>query len=377
MSKIKNIWIKEKRTNVWLILMVTLLVVIGCVFVYSASSYSAKLNYDNKYYFLTKQIIGALLGFIAMFFTGRIDYKFYGKHRTIILIVSLVLLSLVFIPGLGVANYGARRWIRMPGFTIQPSEIAKFGFVVFCAGYLAKNKDIIKSFCGILPILLVGAVVCLLIMLEPNMSITICVGLTMFLMLFIGGAKVKHFLILSVPVIALGILLIVIEPYRMERLVAFINPWKNPQGEGYQLIQSLYSLSNGGLFGVGLFNSRQKYLFLPFSESDFIFSIIGEETGFFGCVLIILMFTIIVFQGIKIARNAKDRFGVYLAGGITLVIATQVLINIAVVTGSIPPTGVPLPFISAGSTSLVVFMSAIGILLNIYKQAYALNSAQK
>lgn len=377
MSKIKNIWIKEKRTNVWLILMVTLLVVIGCVFVYSASSYSAKLNYDNKYYFLTKQIIGALLGFIAMFFTGRIDYKFYGKHRTIILIVSLVLLSLVFIPGLGVANYGARRWIRMPGFTIQPSEIAKFGFVVFCAGYLAKNKDIIKSFCGILPILLVGAVVCLLIMLEPNMSITICVGLTMFLMLFIGGAKVKHFLILSVPVIALGILLIVIEPYRMERLVAFINPWKNPQGEGYQLIQSLYSLSNGGLFGVGLFNSRQKYLFLPFSESDFIFSIIGEETGFFGCVLIILMFTVIVFQGIKIARNAKDRFGAYLAGGITLVIATQVLINIAVVTGSIPPTGVPLPFISAGSTSLVVFMSAIGILLNIYKQAYALNSAQK
>lgn len=377
MSKIKNIWIKEKRTNVWLILMVTLLVVIGCVFVYSASSYSAKLNYDNKYYFLNKQIIGAILGFIAMFFTSRIDYKFYGKHRTIILIVSLVLLSLVFVPGLGVANYGARRWIRMPGFTIQPSEIAKFGFVVFCAGYLAKNKDIIKSFRGILPILLVGAVVCLLIMLEPNMSITICVGLTMFLMLFIGGAKVKHFLILSVPVIALGILLIVIEPYRMERLVAFINPWKNPQGEGYQLIQSLYSLSNGGLFGVGIFNSRQKYLFLPFSESDFIFSIIGEETGFFGCVLIILMFTIIVFQGIKIARNAKDRFGVYLAGGITLVIATQVLINIAVVTGSIPPTGVPLPFISAGSTSLVVFMGAIGILLNIYKQAYALSSVQK
>lgn len=377
MSKIKNIWIKEKRTNVWLILMVTLFVVIGCVFVYSASSYSAKLNYDNKYYFLTKQIIGAVLGFVAMFFTSRIDYNFYGKHRTFILIISLVLLSLVFIPGLGVANYGARRWIRMPGFTIQPSEIAKFGFVVFCAGYLAKNKDIIKSFRGILPILLVGAVVCLLIMLEPNMSITICVGLTMFLMLFIGGAKVKHFFILSVPVIALGILLIVIEPYRMERLVAFINPWKNPQGEGYQLIQSLYSLSNGGLFGVGLFNSRQKYLFLPFSESDFIFSIIGEETGFFGCVLIILMFTIIVFQGIKIARNAKDRFGAYLAGGITLVIATQVLINIAVVTGSIPPTGVPLPFISAGSTSLVVFMSAIGILLNIYKQAYALNSAQK
>lgn len=345
-----------------------ILVAVGFVFVFSASSYSAEINYGNKYYFLIKQIIGAIIGFAVMILTSRVDYKLYGKYKIPILCVGILLLAIVFIPGVGVSNYGAQRWIRLPGFTIQPSEIAKFCFVIFCAGYLAKNKDIIKTFKGILPILCTGAIFCVLIMLEPNMSITICVGLTMFLMLFVGGAKIKHFVLLSVPVVCLGILLVVIEPYRMERLVAFINPWANPQGEGYQLIQSLYSLSSGGLFGVGIFNSRQKYLFLPFSESDFIFSIIGEETGFFGCLFIIIIFGVMIYQGIKIAYHAKDRFGCYLASGIVCVIATQVLINIAVVTGSIPPTGVPLPFISAGSTALVVFMGAIGVLLNINKQ---------
>ena len=367
--KFQNILIKNKKTNIWLILSVFLLVVIGFVFVYSASNYSAELNYGNKYYFLTKQIIGAVIGTVALILTSKIDYNIYNKYKLPIIIIGVVLLAIVFIPGLGVSNYGAQRWIKLPGFTIQPSEIAKFCYVIFCAGYLANNKDIVKSFKGILPILCVGAIICVLIMLEPNMSITICVGLTMFLMLFIGGAKIKHFLILAVPVIALGVLLIIIEPYRLQRLVAFINPWANPQGEGYQLIQSLYSLGSGGLFGVGLFNSRQKYLFLPFSESDFIFSIIGEETGFFGCLTIILIFGVLIYQGIKIAFHAKNRFGCYLAFGIISIIATQVLVNIAVVTGSIPPTGVPLPFISAGSTALVVFMASIGILINIYKQS--------
>ncbi len=365
----KNIFIKSKKTNLILIFCTLLLVVIGCIFVYSASSYSASLNYSNKYYFLTKQIIGAVIGILALILTSKLDYRLYEKYKLPILITGVVLLAIVFIPGLGVSNYGAQRWIRLPGFTIQPSEIAKFCFVIFVASYMAKNKDLMKSFKGILPILMIGGVYCVLIMLEPNMSITICVGLTMFIMLFVGGAKIKHFLLLGIPVICLGVLLVVIEPYRMERLVAFINPWANPQGEGYQLIQSLYSLSSGGLFGVGIFNSRQKYLFLPFSESDFIFSIIGEETGFFGCIVLIAIFALLIYQGIKVAFQAKDRFGCYLASGIVSIIGVQVLINIAVVTGSIPPTGVPLPFISAGSTSLVVFMSAIGILINIDKQS--------
>lgn len=256
----KNIFTmkKNKRTNIWLLVCVALLVVIGFIFVYSASMYSAELNYGDKFYFLKKQIIGALVGTVALILMANIDYNILSKYKIPIMIISLVLLALVFIPGLGVANYGARRWIRMPGFTIQPSEIAKFGFVIFSASYLAKNKDIVGTFKGILPVLIAGGTTCALIILEPNMSITICVGLVMFLMLFVGGAKIKHFLVLAVPVIAAGVLLVVIEPYRMERLMAFINPWANPQGEGYQLIQSLYSLSAGGLFGVGIFNSRQK-----------------------------------------------------------------------------------------------------------------------
>lgn len=360
---------KNKRTNIWLILCVILLVAIGFIFVYSASMYSAELNYGDKFYFLKKQIIGAIVGTIALILMANIDYNILNKYKIPILIVSSILLALVFIPGLGVSNYGAQRWIKMPGFTIQPSEIAKFGFVIFSAGYLSKNGDVVGTFKGILPVLVAGGLTCALIILEPNMSITICVLLVMFIMLFVGGAKIKHFLILSVPVILAGVLLIIIEPYRMERLVAFINPWANPQGEGYQLIQSLYGLSAGGLFGVGIFNSRQKYLFLPFSESDFIFSIIGEELGFAGCLLVILIFALLIYLGIKIAMQAPNRFGCFLATGIVAIIGSQVLINIAVVSASIPPTGVPLPFISAGSTALVVFMASIGILLNIHKQS--------
>lgn len=352
-----------------LILAVVFLAIFGVIMVYSASSYNALINYNNQYFYMTKQIIGVVLGFAAMIFFYFLDYHKLLKWKNWILLVSFVLLAIVFIPGVGSSSNGATRWIRLPGFTIQPSEIAKFGFVVFVSGYLAKNFDIVKTFRGIMPILAVGGLMCVLIMLEPNMSITMCVGITMLVMLFIGGARFKHFAYMSVPIGLLVPALIIVEPYRLKRLMAFVNPWENPKGEGYQLLQSLYSIGEGGMFGVGLFNSRQKYLFLPFSESDFIFSIICEELGLLGAAITMLMFLIIIISGIKIAKLAKDRFGALLAGGITTVIASQVLINLSVVSGSIPPTGVPLPFISAGSTSLVVFMSAIGILLNISKQS--------
>lgn len=362
---------KYSLTNIHIPLFVAtiLLVAFGVVMVFSASSYNAELNYGNKYFYMTKQIVGAILGLMAMVACFFIDYHKYQKWKNIILAISFVLLALVFVPGVGSSSNGATRWIRLPGFTIQPSEIAKFGFVIFTSAYLAKNHDVIKKFGGIFPVLVIGGLMCFVIMLEPNMSITMCVGITMLIMLFIGGANLKHFAFMSIPIGALVPLLIVIEPYRLKRLTAFLNPWQNPKGEGYQLLQSLYSIGEGGLFGVGLFNSRQKYLFLPFSESDFIFSIICEELGLLGALLTMLLFLTIIISGIKIAKNAKDRFGALLAGGITTVIASQVLINIAVVSGSIPPTGVPLPFVSAGSTSLVVFMSAIGILLNISKQS--------
>ncbi len=298
---------------------------------------------------------------------SRFDYHKFYKLRYYILGLSILLLVLVFVPGIGISANGARRWIGFGGVNLQSSEVAKFGFVIFASCYLSKNYKKTKTFKGILPILLSGGLICLLVILEPNMSVTMCIGMVMIIMLFVGGMSLKHFLFLAIPAVALVVLLIVMEPYRLARLMAFIDPWANPKEEGYQLIQSLYSLGAGGLFGVGLFNSRQKYLFLPFAESDFIFAIICEELGFIGAILIILVYVAIIAIGIKIALNAKDRLGTYIASGITAVIAVQLLINIAVVTGSIPPTGIPMPFISAGGTSLSVFMGAIGILCNVGK----------
>lgn len=205
----------------------------------------------------------------------------------------------------------------------------------------------------------------MLILLEPNLSVTLCVGMVMIAMLFVGGIKLKHFVLIAIPALMLVPLLIIIEPYRLQRLTAFLNPWANPKEEGFQLIQSLYSLGSGGFWGVGLFNSRQKFLFLPFSESDFIFSIIGEELGFVGCVILCVVYLLLIREGISVAAHADDRLGAYLSFGITAVLSAQLLINIAVVTGSIPPTGIPLPFISAGGTSLIMFMAAMGILFNV------------
>ncbi len=344
------------------------LVLFGVVMVYSASYYFARRTYNNQYFYLIKQLIGFILGFFFLNVLRNIDYNKLKKFGLISVIVSAILLILVFIPELGVENYGARRWINLPGFTLQPSEIAKFSFVLFASQYLSKNYKEIKNFKNLLPILIAGTIFCLLIILEPNMSITMCVGLIMLFMLFVGGISFKHFLLFCIPIIILVPILIIIEPYRLDRLLAFINPWVNPQGEGYQLIQSFFSISNGGLFGVGLFNSRQKYLFLPFAESDFIFAVIGEEFGLVGCILLLSIYFVLIVCGIKIAIKSKNRFGAYLASGIIGVIVIQTTINIAVVTGLIPPTGLPLPFISMGSTSIVVFMSAIGVLLNIDKQ---------
>ena len=373
----KLVKLKVKKEKKWridflLLFSVILLVAFGVLMVYSASFYSAQLTYGDPMFFMKKQLVGAIIGLASMIILYFIDYRFLKKLKWISLIVSLVLLLLVFVPSIGVKVYGARRWINLGFFTFQPSEIAKFGFIIFASSSLAKMQRQVKSFKGILPTLIAGGIICCLIILEPNMSITICVGVTMITMLFVGGARFKHFCFLAIPIALLVPLLIILEPYRLRRLVAFLDPFASASSEGFQLVQSLYAVGSGGLFGVGLFNSRQKYLFLPFAESDFIFSIIAEEFGFVGSCVLILVFGIVIARGIIIAMKAPTRFGSYLASGITTIIAVQLVVNIAVVTGSIPPTGLPLPFISAGSTSLVMFMSAIGVLLNIDKQSYLL-----
>ncbi len=355
-----------KNCDYILFIVVLMLVVLGLVFVYSASMYSAQVSYGNKYFFVTKQLVGAVLGLASMLVLSRINLQFVKKMWIVGVVVSIVLLLLVFLPGIGVENYGARRWIGVGGFSLQPSEIAKFAYVLFCARYMSK-RDLSKIKNCILPVV-VGGVLCLLIIVEPNMSITMCMAMLMVIMLFVGGIKFKYFALLLIPLAIAVPLLIIAEPYRLQRLLAFVDPWASPKGEGYQLIQSLYALGSGGWFGVGLFNSRQKYRFLPFAESDFILSIIGEELGLIGCLVVFALYLIVIARGVRIALNCCDKFSSFLAGGIVSVIAVQSLLNFAVVTGSIPPTGLPLPFISYGGTSLVVFMSATGILLNLSRQ---------
>ena len=350
-------------------LLVCGLAIFGCIMVYSASSYIANYRYSNPYFYLTKQIVGAVLGIAAMFVCTFINYQKLKKLKWWVVIISAILLALVFIPGIGVENYGAKRWLNLGFFTIQPSEFAKFALVLFSAAYLSDNYEKIGKFKTLLPVLGVGLGFCLLVILEPNMSITMCIGFIMLFMLFVGGTKMKHFVWLGIPAACAVPALIIVEPYRVQRFMAFLNPWASPQAEGFQLIQSLYSLGSGGLFGVGLGNSRQKYMFLPFSESDFIFSIICEELGLFGTILTLLVFAVLIYLLISVARNAKDRFGALLVLGVASVIAIQVILNVCVVSGLIPPTGLPLPFISAGSTSLIVFMAAVGLCLNVARQS--------
>ena len=356
-----------KAGDVPLLICVAFMACFGCLMIYSASSYTAEVQYGDSLYFVKKQLIGVVLGLAAMVGTCFLPYKKLIKLKLPAVIVAVILLVLVFIPGVGITNYGATRWIGFGGITIQPSEIAKYAFALFSAAYFAKNYEKVKTVKGVLPVLGVGLLFCVLIILEPNMSITMCMGLLMLGVVFLSGTNLKTFLFLLIPFVIAVPVLIILEPYRLQRLSAFMDPWASPKDEGYQLIQSLYALGNGGLFGRGLFNSTQKYRFLPFAESDFILAIMGEELGFFGLFIFFLVCGFIICRGFKIAKNCKDRFGFLLASGFTMVYGIQVAINALVVSGTIPPTGLPLPLISSGNTSLIITMASMGVLYNISK----------
>lgn len=356
---------KRERGVVALPILVVLVAAFGVLMVYSASYYAAEKQFGDAFYFMKKQLVGFILGVVAMLAAGFFPYRNLKKLKWPALIVSLALLAAVFIPGLGVENYGATRWIGLGPITIQPSEIAKFGFIIFAAAYASEKPERMKKFAGMLPVLAAGGGICLLIIAEPNMSVTMVVGILMVAMLFLSGVKIRHFLIILLPIALAVPVLIVMEPYRLQRLYAFLDPWSSPQGEGYQLIQSLYALGNGSWLGTGLFKSMQKYRYLPFAESDFILAVIGEEFGYVGIILLFLVFGAIVFCGIRTAARCKDMFGFLTASGITAVYAIQVVINALVVSGSIPPTGLPLPLVSSGNTSLIITMAAMGVLYNI------------
>lgn len=340
---------------------------VGLLFIYSASSYSAELEFSDAAYYLKKQAIAMAFGIPLALCVSYINLELVKKLAPYIFLVGILLLGLVFVPGLGMESYGATRWLNLGVFTVQPSEIAKFALVVFLAAYMSEYA--VDSFVKTLPAVFAGLAVCVLIILEPNMSITVCVAAITAIMLVVGGLRAKHALLYAVPVAAAVPALIFSEPYRVKRIIAFLDPWSSPKAEGYQLIQSFYALASGGLFGVGIGNSRQKYLFLPFAESDFILSVITEEAGVFGAALVLLLFLFLIIRAVKTAIRARNRFECYLAAGVAAMTAVQTAVNVAVVSGAIPPTGLPLPFISAGGTSLIAYMCAFGLVMNVHRNS--------
>ncbi len=347
------------------------LVAIGVVMVYSASSYYAAFNYNDPEFYLKKQMLWAVIGSMFMITAIKIDYHVIKKYTGLIMIITVILLLAVF--AFEDIN-GAKRWIQLGPATFQPSEIAKYAIVLFMAKSLDLKGERVKEFLsGIVPYLLVSGFYAGLILLEPNLSIASVIMIVTVIILFAVGARFIHlFAIGSALVAAVGVLTIT-APYRMKRLMNFMDPFADSQGDGYQLVQSLLALGSGGVTGSGIGQSRQKCLYIPEPHTDFIFSIIGEELGLMGVAFVILLFVIFIWRGIKIAVTAKDMYGTILCIGITSVVAVQAIINIAVVSGSMPVTGVPLPFISYGGSALVFNMFAMGILLNVSRQTVKFN----
>lgn len=347
------------------------LVVFGVIMVFSASYYSSISETGDPYSYLKDDLKWAIFGAFAMLLAATFDYHHYRKFAPALLAISFVLLGLLFTP-LGVTRNNATRWIGVGGFTLMPGEVAKICAIVFVAWYLSKDPTRIRSFFrGVVPLFVLSGAYFGLIILQPNLSTAITLVAIIVGMMFIAGLNIAYLVgIGGIGVVGiLGLIFTDQEGYWMKRITSFVDPFQDPLGSGWQVIQSLLALGSGGLFGVGLGKSIQKTLYLPEPQNDFIFSIIGEELGFIGALLLIVCYVILIWRGSHIALNAPDLFGSLIAAGITIMLAVQVILNIAVVTSSMPPTGITLPFVSYGGNALMLFMGSFGILLNISRHS--------
>ncbi len=353
-----------------LVVVTVLLLTIGIVMVHSASAVVSMEKFHDSFGYAKRQLIWAFIGVLAMLWLSRMDYHRLRALAPKITVVSFAFLTAVLIPGIGTVRGGSRAWLGIGSFGIQPSEFAKLCLIIFLAHFLADAGERMQSFYkGLLPPLLLAVFAILLVMLEPDLGQSVVIMGATVILLFAAGARLSHLSGLAgVGLLGFGVL-IAMAPYRLERVVSFLDPWKDPLKSGYQIIQSLYALGSGGVLGLGIGQSRQKYLYLPEPQTDFVYSILGEELGFLGAVSVLLLFSVLVWRGFRIAIYAKDAFGALLAAGITGMIAVQVLINVGVVTGSIPATGITLPFISYGGSSLTLMLSGIGIVLSVSRQA--------
>ncbi len=357
---------KPRGVDSAMVAVLILLLMAGLLVLFSATYYTAQ-DKGDPLAVVKEQLIGIALGIVALFVTARVPYAFWKKPWVVLLGLgaSTVLLVLVLVPGIGVYLNGSRRWLNL-GVSFQPSELCKFAVVLFLATALSNSGDSVQSlFKGIVPLMVIPGFFFLLILEQPNLSTAMSILMVSGVMVLIAGAKWKHLGLMGIVGAAAGLFYAWSEPYRRERLLSFRDPFAKMSDEGYQLAQSLIAFGSGGLFGMGLGQGRQKYAYLPYPESDFIFAIVGEDFGLFGCLAVIALFLAFAFIGMRIAVTCKDKFGCLLAAGITAMIVIQAFLNMGVVVGILPTTGLPLPFFSKGGTSISIMMAAVGILLNI------------
>jgi cell division protein FtsW len=370
---------QTRQADYILLATIFLLLTIGIIMVFSSSYVMAYKWYDDSFHFFTRQAFSALIAVTVLFVVMKLDYHIWQKFAVPILILSIFLLAVLYFPGVARSIRGARRWINLGPIPFQPSELAKVAIILYIADCLTrkKEKDISSFIWGVLPVFIVTVFIFLLVFSQPDFSTGIVIMGCSFIMLFIGGSQITQLFALIVLLMPPGLLLALGKDYRRVRLLSFLNPWEDPLNSGFHIIQSLLALGSGGLFGVGIAESRQKYFYLPDQHTDFIFSIIGEELGFIGALAIIILFLIFLWRGFSVSLKSRDTFGLLLGAGITSMIVFQALVNIGVVTKLIPTTGITLPFISYGGSSLIVNMFCCGILLNISKNTINKNEELK
>ena len=367
MAKNKEKLILKKPLDFTLLITVFILLGLGIITVLSASSPTALAETGNSYKYFEKQLLSAGIGIVLMIGISKVDYKCWQKNYKVI--YTLCIIALIAVCILGASSGGAKRWLNIGFLSFQPSEITKVGLIIFYSAWLTKNKDKLKSIKEgfFTPLALFVPVALIVVLLQNHFSATLVMGLLLVILMVLSGCKIKYFVFIGLPLALLGVagLFALGQGFRMQRVLTFFDPWKDASGSGWQIIQSLYAIGSGGLFGVGLGDSKQKYLYIPEPHNDFIFAVLAEELGFIGCAIVIILFAILIWRGITISMKAPDMFGSLLAAGITSMIAIQVIINIAVVTSSMPVTGMALPFFSYGGTALIINLIAIGILLSV------------
>lgn len=352
-----------------LVVAVLLLLGFSLVMVYSASSHIAAYHFGDSNHYLKRHAAFCVLGLLVMVVARYIPAKLYGKLAYPILAMALILLALVFVPGLGRKVGGALRWVRVGPLKFQPAEFAKFALTVYMAYSMAKKGSQMTSFWkGIFPHLVVAGAIMGLLVAQPDLGTAVILGGWVFIMLFIGGCRIHYLLSLALLAVPFLYFLIMEADYRLKRWWAFLNPWKDPTGVGFQIIHSFFAFGSGGLFGVGIGASKQKLFYLPEPHTDFVFSIVGEELGFVGVCGVVAAFSFIVIRGVQISLSARDLYSTYLAFGLTLLLGLQVLVNMAVVLGLLPTKGLTLPLLSYGGSSMVMTLLGIGVLLNIGSQ---------